>query len=279
MSAASRATSAPTDHWLEHLEQTEKSEEKKKKKKKTGLLALDAVSLEDHFRRRVLTLQGVPARLRGALRAAMRAGLRLAVEGASPEDAARGWKLFFLAPRMLLFRSPGETRVAPEQLDRRGNLFQQGLWPQLLADASRAAPTHPRNGSSMPDDTARAARAAALVHLGELSAAGRALVCGPVAPGSEATLAELRDPARRPSEPYGPIAGEVLEFQPPKPCLLPLAAFVAGLRGARRGSAAGPSGATRKHLRILLDGEEDTLRLHVAAERVATAPVVTHLSP
>ena len=33
----------------------------------TGLLALDAVSLEDHFRRRVLTLQGVPARLRGTL--------------------------------------------------------------------------------------------------------------------------------------------------------------------------------------------------------------------
>ena len=98
----------------------------------TGLLALDAVSLEDHFRRRVLTLQGVPARLRGTLRAAMRAGLRLAVEGASPEDAARGWKLFFLAHRMLLFRSPGETRVAPEELDRRGSLFQQGLWPQLL---------------------------------------------------------------------------------------------------------------------------------------------------
>ena len=89
-------------------------------------------------------------------------------------------------------------------------------------DASRAAPTHPRNGSSMPDDAARVARAAALVHL---------------APGSEATLAELRDPARRPSEPYGPIACEVFEFQPPEPCPLPLAAFE-GLRGARRGSAA-----------------------------------------
>ena len=79
----------------------------------TGLLALDAVSLEDHFRRRALTLQGVPARLRGTLRAAMRAGPRLAVEGASPEDAARGWKLFFLAPRMLLFRSPGELLGSP----------------------------------------------------------------------------------------------------------------------------------------------------------------------
>ena len=172
---------------------------------------------------------------------------------------------------MLLFRSPGHTRVAPEELDRRGSLFQQGLWPQLLADASRAAPTHPRHGSSMPDDTARAARAAALVHLGELSAAGRALVSEPLAPGSEATLAELRDPARRPSEPYGPIAGEVLEFQPPEPCPLPLAAFVEGLRGARRGSAAGPSGATNEHLRILLNDEEDTLRLHAAAERIATA--------
>ena len=38
-----------------------------------------------------------------------------------------------------------------------------------------------------------------------------------------------------------------------------------------RGSAAGPSGATNEHLRIFLDDEEDTLRLHAAAKRIARA--------
>ena len=37
-----------------------------------------------------------------------------------------------------------------------------------------------------------------------------------------------------------------------EPCPLPLAAFVEGLRGARRGFAAGPSGATNEHMRRTL---------------------------
>ena len=41
-----------------------------------------------------------------------------------------------------------------------------------------------------------------LVHLSELSAA---LVAEPLAPGSDATLAELRDPAKRPRQSYGPL--------------------------------------------------------------------------
>ena len=46
---------------------------------------------------------------------------------------------------------------------------------------------------------------APLVHLGQLSAAARALVAEPLVPGTDATLAELRDPARRPPEPYAPL--------------------------------------------------------------------------
>ena len=46
-----------------------------------------------------------------------------------------------------------------------------------------------------------------------------------------------------------------------------------GLRSARRGSAAGPSGATHEHLRILLDDEEDARLLYGAASRLANATV------
>ena len=78
-------------------------------------MRLDAVDLASTCRQRALTLQSVPRRIRGALRAALRAGLRLAVHPAGAEDEVRGWKLFCLAPRKLLYRARGETRVPPEE--------------------------------------------------------------------------------------------------------------------------------------------------------------------
>ena len=55
-------------------------------------------------KRRVYTLQSAPPHIRGALRPALRAGLELWRE--APEQDA-GWKLFLLAPSMLLFREKG----------------------------------------------------------------------------------------------------------------------------------------------------------------------------
>ena len=52
-----------------------------------------------------------------------------------------------------------------------------------------------------------------------------------------------------------------------------LPSFVGCLRSARRGSAAGPSGTTKKHLRLLLDDEGDCELLHRAAGQLATATV------
>ena len=138
-----------------------------------GLEALDAVDLQATCRERVLTLQTAPTRVRGSLRTAMRAGLRLAVHPSCPHDEARGWKLFCLAPRMLLYRSPGESRVPLAELDRRCDLFRAGRWVDLLREAAAAVSTP----SSRPDpagEAARTRRATALVHLGELSAAARA---------------------------------------------------------------------------------------------------------
>ena len=63
---------------------------------RAGLRQLDELSLEGVVRQRALTLQGIPARLRGTVRFALRAGLDLATRSA-PAEAIRGWKLFMLA--------------------------------------------------------------------------------------------------------------------------------------------------------------------------------------
>ncbi|CAE7442537.1 unnamed protein product [Symbiodinium sp. CCMP2592] len=234
-----------------------------------GLASLDDISLRDEMRKRVFTLQTVPVKIRGAARTAMRAGLQLAADQASPEQELRGWKLFVLAPRMLLYREPGVTRLTPDELHRRVTLFQQGAWLQLLRDAALAAGAGRRRHTTVPDTEAtRAARATALVHLGELSAAGRALVAAPLAPGNEETFAELQDPARRPSRPYAPMPAHILDFRPEGNSQLPAHVLCTALRTARRGSAPGPSGMTNEHLRVLLDDEEDSALLHTAAERV-----------
>ena len=94
-----------------------------------------------------------------------------------------------------------------------------------------------------------------------------------LAPGTDDTLAELRDPTRRPPEAYAPLPPEIHAFQAREACPLPLQCFVACLRGARRGSGAGPSGMTNEHLRILLDDEEDSRLLHSAAQQLADAAV------
>ena len=143
----------------------------------------------------------------------------------------------------------------------------------LGRSCSQLVPLLPGPGSAAPRDdlAARAARATALVHIGELSAAGRALVAEPLAPGTAATLAELRDPSRRPPTPYAQLPQDIAAFRADSPCPFPLPAFVACLRTARRGAAAGPSGATNEHLRILLDDEGDTQLLHGAACRLAHA--------
>ncbi|CAE6950253.1 unnamed protein product [Symbiodinium sp. CCMP2592] len=237
----------------------------------TGLASLDGVDLQDILQQRVLTLQGVPARLRGALRTALHAGLQLIADRESPAQELRGWKLFCLAPRMLLQRSSGESLIPPAELDRRCDLFARGVWPELLQLASGSAAPRSRTGMPTDDLAARASRATALVHIGELSAAGRALVAEPLAPGTDATLAELRDPSRRPPTPYAPLPQDIATYQAADPCPFPLPAFVACLRSARRGAAAGPSGATNEHLRILLDDEGDTQLLHRAACRLARA--------
>ena len=74
----------------------------------------------------------------------------------------------------------------------------------------------------MHDDVeAPAARAEALVQLGELSAARQAIEGASVAPGNTATLAELQNPQKRPPILQDPIPADLVDVVQPTPsCLI-----------------------------------------------------------
>ena len=79
---------------------------------------LDGISLKELFKKRACLLKGVPAFLRGPLRAAYRVALeearRCKLEGDAP-GRERAWKLFGLISRMLLHRPPGERLVPKDE--------------------------------------------------------------------------------------------------------------------------------------------------------------------
>lgn len=230
---------------------------------------LVAVNLHTELRRRVLTLQAPPAPLRGALKAALREGLeRIRHDPASPD----GWALFLLAPRMLLYRQQGENKIAVEELHRRVTALAAGHHQQLLDEAAAAATRNnsPTSRKKARDELqARAERAAALAQLGELSAASSALTAPPLAPANATTVEALRDPDRRPPTRQAPLP----EACAAPPLHLNQTRLVANLRNARRGAAAGPSGTTTEHLRVLLDDEECAQLLCDAAQCVASGDI------
>ena len=74
---------------------------------RTAFQDLDECNLVILFERRAHTMKSVPYFLRGGYRAAVRLALEEIVSGWDSDDVVkqeRGWKLFFLPPRMLLSR-------------------------------------------------------------------------------------------------------------------------------------------------------------------------------
>ena len=168
-------------------------------------------------------------------------------------------------------------------MSRRVNLLAQQRWGDLLAEAARAGQDQNAQASAsqrrLPgtgtdgDLQRRAERAAALAHLGELSAASAALEAAPLAPATLDTVAELRDPAKRPQSRQVPLPPWLAEFDAPALLAVDAAKLSANLLRARRGAAAGPSGATCEHMRVLLHDEDCCELLHNAAQCLARAEV------
>ena len=148
--------------------------------------------------------------------------------------------MFIFLPTMLLFKPPRGGKVSKNALLDRFTKFAQGQWLELLTQSveASAATTELRSRwrrTGMDSVEKRAERAEALICLGEISAARRALEASPVAPGAEETYRALRT--------------------------------------ARREAAGGPSGMCTEHLRPLLDNDVDSNRVFEVSQAFAQAKI------
>ena len=120
----------------------------------------------------------------GAYRSAMRVAFTEIDQGPSEREATRtspGWKLFPMFPRLLLHKPPKGGLVPKKQLQHRFEVFTKGDWASLLIasmeHATRVAQASSRRSRRRNHDNleSKGARAEALIHIGEPSAACQAL--------------------------------------------------------------------------------------------------------
>ena len=218
-----------------------------------------------------------PHFIRGRIRAAWHFSLEQITQARTDVESTRAWTLWLLLPRMLLHRTPGTRTLPKEEWRRRLHAFQQGDWHHLLhhsdmAEANQATTT------STPTPERRAERARHLVHQGELSAARQALTATPPAPGTESTLAQLQDPARRPPAPYPALHPTIHQFAPDQPLQLPVSKLLTALRRSRKGAAPGPSGLTADTLRLVLDDDATTALFVDVCQLLAQARVPPNIA-
>ena len=210
--------------------------------------SLDQVDLQKALEQKYCGFQTPPSFLKGRLRQALTFALEAIMQAHTQEQTVRAWKLWMLLPRMLLHRPPGtRTLSKPEWRTRIAN-FQQDEWILLLRQGGVHTDAEPGlnppeslntevvGAAPQPQPTLeqRARRARQLTHQGKLSAARQALTTGPLAPPTQATLQELRDPNRRPQEPYHDFPDAIREFQPANPPNLPATQLLTNLRRARK---------------------------------------------
>ena len=239
--------------------------------------SLDDVNLVEEFDERACVMKSVPRFMQGPYRIAMRVALQ-EMNSADEVQVERGWKLFLLLPRLLLYRAPRGGLIPRAKLMSRLELFNRGDWRQLL-EASRncchqaAVLRRRRNRRSEDDITRRVNRAESLVHMGELSSARQALEGASLAPGSDATLNALRDPVKRPRFPRRPIPQELVSLVPEVEFNLDDFRFARNLRSAKKGAAGGPSGMTVEHLQPLLGHPRDLRNFIRVCEQLSRARV------
>ena len=121
----------------------------------------------------------------------------------------------------------------------------------------------------------RRASARHFVGLAEVSRARHVLTAAPIAPGDTNTLRELTDPARRPPSLQQALPDDLLAFEPQNALRLDRQLLIDTVRGCHRGSAAGLSGLTGEHLRVLLedtDALEQQMRMHALISQLQSQP-------
>ena len=240
---------------------------------------LDTVDLTAIFSRRASVMNTVPNFLRGPFRNAMRVAMEEAIQPSLARQE-RGWNLSMLLLRLLLHRPPRGGLVHKSKLVQRFDDIARGQRGSLLAvasecdeAASRAQNRKRPRQRPQHDLQRRAARALSLVQVGELSAGRQALEGADLAPGSEETHKELRNPLRRPNRAREPLPRAILEYNPATPFALDENRFAQVLGTSRKEAAPGPSGMISDHLRPVLESHCDTHSLFSLAGQLARAQI------
>ena len=226
--------------------------------------SLDAVVLRDVFAAPLPTMRDVPRFLAAGVRRAFVHALR-GLHSPNPAagiTAERAWKLFLLVPRLLLTRTRETGPAGRTALLQRFQAFEAGRWCELL-DAAMPSTAQPQRSPGSDVERMRE-HACAQVRRGELSRARQTLTGAPLAPSNADALRLLSDPDKRPPHPRHPIPDDVVRFRAANPLRLKAAELGEALRTAKRGSAAGLSGASVEDYRLLL-GDEEALDLLVHA--------------
>ena len=212
-------------------------------------------------------MKSVTSLMRGFYRGAMRLDCKTVVPGrvqGNIDMETRGWKMFLLLPRMMLYRPPRGGLVPRHK-------FISGEWSLLVVEslivaASGEVSSRCRRRRQQSDDIERCAkRAWSLVQMGELSAGRHVLEAVVVAPGIQRTLDMLQDTSRRPRQPRAAVPGHIAQLQPDNLLDLDQFKFRECIHSARRGAAAGPSGMTAEHLKLMLESGVDIQHLDVAS--------------
>ncbi|CAE7416640.1 unnamed protein product, partial [Symbiodinium pilosum] len=228
--------------------------------------------METQARHPLPTLQDVPPILQAAVRGALVQALeRLRAErsegAATGTGSSRAWKLFILAPRMLLARTALQGPQGRAELLGRATAFQRGEWLQLLQSARRACDPA-RDAPALPPDEVcerKRRQACAKVQWGEVSRARQVLTAAELAPGNEATWAALTDRNTSPSRAANRgFAGAALA--PAGPASPPQ-------------RAPGLSGMRAEHLKLLLQDVNAIELLAEAATQLAQARVPADIPP
>ena len=178
---------------------------------------------------------------------------------------------------MLLHRPARGGLIPRSKLESRFESFVRGDWRSLTSasrtcNAQAASIRQRRRRRSQDCVERRAARAEALVHMGDVFSQAR--VGGEeLAPGSRHTLDMLRDGSKRPRHPRVPIPPALANVEPQVRFALDGDLLSRNLWSAKRGSAGEPSGMTVEHLHPLLYHSRDSQLFFQAAEMLARAPV------
>ena len=241
-----------------------------------GFAALDMINVRDIFTQRACVMKVPPEFLKRSIPFSREDSVvgDYQRDGVGEQHQSRQrLEIVPLTPEDALVQAPQGEQGVQERTLGPVHQVRSGLVVGSL-DRERGSVCSRHRDAQQEEKKKRAERAEALICLGKISAARRALEASPVAPGTEATYRALTDAGRRPPEPRDAIPDVTPESEPVHPFETDKEMFLQNLRTARRGAAGSPSSGMRnEHLRPLLDNDADSTRLFEVSQALAQAKI------